>query len=382
MSMPVSTSLSSPSFPSARFKAVRLSGARPRPNRWATAASMPRRLRYSRAAAPERPFSCSLYHLATSAMTSVRLAVRSACSFARGSGAGTSIPALAASSFTASMKGIPRLSVRKRIASPCAPQPKQWENPLSSLTVKLGVFSLWNGQQAFHSRPARISFTVGMITLDSVVRARSSSSHCGERVTNSTLAARESPARRRNDLSTGGARRSPREYLTRGVRLLISNDSFHVWNESFKVNLSPFRHSGARSLKGITREGFDMLMKIGGLARALYVILAIIAGFVVLNMMNVPLVLVVLGLIAGLAMPRDKMVLAGVVAIVLPIVGTALGHIPNIGAQLTAVTRNLQLGVAGALATAIAILLYELIMESLMGLTASGSAGAAAAATR
>jgi len=125
-----------------------------------------------------------------------------------------------------------------------------------------------------------------------------------------------------------------------------------------------------------------MLMKIGGLARALYVILAIIAGFVVLNMMNVPLVLVVLGLIAGLAMPRDKMVLAGVVAIVLPIVGTALGHIPNIGAQLTAVTRNLQLGVAGALATAIAILLYELIMESLMGLTASGSAGAAAAATR
>jgi hypothetical protein len=49
--------------------------------------------------------------------------------------------------------------------------------------VKLGVFSLWNGQHAFHSRPARISFTLGMITLDSVVRARNSSSHCGERVT-------------------------------------------------------------------------------------------------------------------------------------------------------------------------------------------------------
>ena len=39
---------------------------------------------------------------------------------------GTSIPALDASSFTASMNGIPRWSVRKRIASPCAPQPKQW----------------------------------------------------------------------------------------------------------------------------------------------------------------------------------------------------------------------------------------------------------------
>ena len=45
-----------------------------------------------------------------------------------------------------------------------------------------------------------------------------------------------------------------------------------------------------------------MMMKIGGLARALYVILAIVAGFVALTMMNVPLVLVVLGLLAGLAM--------------------------------------------------------------------------------
>jgi hypothetical protein len=50
------------------------------------------------------------------------------------------------------------------------------------LIVKLGVFSLWKGQQAFHSRPALISFTDGAMTLDSKVRARSSSSHEGERV--------------------------------------------------------------------------------------------------------------------------------------------------------------------------------------------------------
>jgi hypothetical protein len=50
--------------------------------------------------------------------------------------------------------------------------------------VKLGVFSLWNGQQAFHSRPARISFTDGEITALSSVRARSSSSQAVERVTN------------------------------------------------------------------------------------------------------------------------------------------------------------------------------------------------------
>ena len=52
-------------------------------------------------------------------------------------------------------------------------------------------------------------------------------------------------------------------------------------------------------------------------------------------MMNVPLVLVVLGLIAGLAMPEDRMVLAAVTAVALPIIGAALATIPAIGAQLT-----------------------------------------------
>ena len=125
-----------------------------------------------------------------------------------------------------------------------------------------------------------------------------------------------------------------------------------------------------------------MLKKIGGLARALYIVLAIIAGFVALGTMNVALVLVVLGLIAGLSMPRDRMVLAAVVAIALPIIGAALGQIPMIGAQLTAVAANLQLGVAGALATAVAMLSYELVMDGVTGLTGSTAATRPAAATR
>ena len=80
-----------------------------------------------------------------------------------------------------------------------------------------------------------------------------------------------------------------------------------------------------------------MLKKIGGLARAIAIILAIVAGFVALNMMNVPLVLVVLGLIAGLAMPEERLVLTTVTLVALPIIGAALGTIPTIGAQLTAV---------------------------------------------
>jgi hypothetical protein len=123
-----------------------------------------------------------------------------------------------------------------------------------------------------------------------------------------------------------------------------------------------------------------MLKKIGGLARALYILLAIVAGFVALGMMNVPLVIVVLGLIAGLAMPRERMILVAAIVIVLPTVGAALGTIPTIGAQLTAVAGNLQLGAAAALATAIAIMLYELVMEGVTGMTGASPTPATAAA--
>ena len=123
-----------------------------------------------------------------------------------------------------------------------------------------------------------------------------------------------------------------------------------------------------------------MLKKIGGLARVLYILLAIVAGFVALGMMNVPLALVVLGLIAGIAMPRERMLLIAALVIALPTVGAALGNIPTIGAQLTAVAANLQLGAAAALASAIAIMLYELVMEGVTGLV-GGTSPAAAPAT-
>jgi len=122
-----------------------------------------------------------------------------------------------------------------------------------------------------------------------------------------------------------------------------------------------------------------MLTKIGGLARALAIILAIVAGFMALNMMNVPLVLVVLGLVAGLAMAEDRLLLSTVTLIALPIVGAALTHIPAIGAQLNAVALNIQMALAGSLATVIAIRLYHMTMDGVMGL--AGGAGGARAAT-
>jgi hypothetical protein len=65
------------------------------------------------------------------------------------------------------------------------------------------------------------------------------------------------------------------------------------------------------------------------------------------------------------------MVLAAAIVIALPLVGAALANIPTVGTQLAAVMTNLQLGVAGALASAMVIFLYELTMEGVTGLTAS-----------
>jgi hypothetical protein len=125
-----------------------------------------------------------------------------------------------------------------------------------------------------------------------------------------------------------------------------------------------------------------MLNKISGLARALYILLAIVTGFVALGTMDVALVLVALGLIAGVSMAKENYVPAAATAIALPIIGAALGHIPSIGAQLTAVTANLQMGVAGALASALALVLYKLVMGGVTGLTGMGASGTPAAATR
>jgi hypothetical protein len=125
-----------------------------------------------------------------------------------------------------------------------------------------------------------------------------------------------------------------------------------------------------------------MVNKVSGLARALYIMLAVVAGFVALGMMNVALVLVILGLLAGITMPKERMVLAAATVIALPMIGAALGHIPTIGTQLTAMAGYLQIGIAGALASAIAIYLYHLAMEGVMGIIGGGSMKAAAAAAR
>ena len=111
-----------------------------------------------------------------------------------------------------------------------------------------------------------------------------------------------------------------------------------------------------------------MLNTLSGVARALYIIIAIVAGFVALTMVNVPLLLVLLGMIAGITLPQERYVTAAVTVIALPILGAAMANIPAVGAQLGAVMGNLQLGMAGALVTAMATRLYGLVVEGVPGL--------------
>lgn len=123
-----------------------------------------------------------------------------------------------------------------------------------------------------------------------------------------------------------------------------------------------------------------MLNKVSGLARALYIVLAIVAGFIAVGGVDVALVLLVLGLIAGITMPRERLVLSLAAIIALPMVGAALAHIPAIGPQLNAVMANLQLGIAGAATTALTVLLYGLVMDGVTGMTGA-TAPARATAT-
>ena len=119
--------------------------------------------------------------------------------------------------------------------------------------------------------------------------------------------------------------------------------------------------------------------KISGLARALGVVLAIVAGFVAIPNVNMALVLVVLGLLAGLTTPDDRFVAVLLYVLVLPVIGTELANIPAIGAQLSAVFGGLAVLAAGGAATAVLLRLYKVVMGDVSDLTGAGSGSAAKA---
>lgn len=111
-----------------------------------------------------------------------------------------------------------------------------------------------------------------------------------------------------------------------------------------------------------------MINKVAGLARAVAILIAIVAAFLPAASPMVPLVLLLLGLIAGFAYTNDDFMRLAILALVLPTVGAALGNVPEIGAQLTGVMGNVAIAVGGALATRVIIRLYEVVVGDIKGL--------------
>jgi hypothetical protein len=123
-----------------------------------------------------------------------------------------------------------------------------------------------------------------------------------------------------------------------------------------------------------------MLEKIGGLARLLATLLAIVAGFMALPAnINVALVLVVLGLIAGLRYKPEEAMSLFLVVLVLPLAGLALNAIPQIGDNLNMVFNNIALAAAAVAATVIAMRLYNNTRADLMAWMPAGGAAPATA---
>lgn len=114
------------------------------------------------------------------------------------------------------------------------------------------------------------------------------------------------------------------------------------------------------------------MKKVAGLARVLAIVLAVVAGFVAIPNLDVTLVLVVLGLIAGLGYCEDTVTRLILTTLVLPAVGAAVGNIPAVGVQLNAVAGGLALATASAVATVLVVRLYNLVVGDLKGLTSNG----------
>src|SRR3984957_10583347 len=112
-------------------------------------------------------------------MTSKRVLCLSSRRSASGELCGSSSPAIDARRSTDSGNESPSVWTRKSKILPFLPEEKSNHACFWSLTVNDGVFSCWNGDSPFHSRPARFSFTRLPTTSETGSRARSSSRNWG-----------------------------------------------------------------------------------------------------------------------------------------------------------------------------------------------------------
>ncbi|MBX9645077.1 MAG: hypothetical protein K2W91_13390 [Novosphingobium sp.] len=111
-----------------------------------------------------------------------------------------------------------------------------------------------------------------------------------------------------------------------------------------------------------------MLNKVSAVARLAGIALAVVAGFMPDLGFNVGLILVVLGLVSGVTMAAERYVPVAATVLVIPAVAAGLAMIPAVGAQLGAVLGGIALLAAGALASSIAMTLFDRVKEDIGGL--------------
>ncbi|MEQ1724886.1 MAG: hypothetical protein ABL882_03045 [Sphingopyxis sp.] len=104
------------------------------------------------------------------------------------------------------------------------------------------------------------------------------------------------------------------------------------------------------------------MTKVYAAARALAVLLAIVAAFMAIPNVNVAALLVGLGLVAGLGTDAEATPRALLSTIALPVVAVALAHLPAVGTHLAAIATNLGLATAGIAATAVALRVFAMLM--------------------
>jgi hypothetical protein len=111
-----------------------------------------------------------------------------------------------------------------------------------------------------------------------------------------------------------------------------------------------------------------MINKLTSLARALAILLSVIVAFVAIPNLDAQLALVVLGLVAGISYGDDQRVGLILTAVVLPLVAPTLSGIPAIGASLGSIASNVGVAAAAAVASSLAISLFNTAKDDLMGL--------------
>lgn len=111
--------------------------------------------------------------------------------------------------------------------------------------------------------------------------------------------------------------------------------------------------------------------KIGGLVSALGIILAIVAGVVNIPGLDVALVILLLGIVAGITASQDSAVRMFLAVLVFPAIGAVLSGVPVVGGYLAAIFGNLAILAAGASASLVARRLYEMVLGGVKGMSGS-----------